>query len=282
MPERTSAAGTPGEELAETLTAALDGRLAAADAALVRQFPGDAPDRQPVHTVYVPADRFTDGLAADWGRAALAAIDEHPTTFAGLTGDPALVELVRDKLGREPIEDVRIDFEDGYGARGDDAEDDDVRRTAAALAAMAGSGAVPPFRGIRFKSLEAPTRRRGIRTLTLFLTELLERGGDLARLRGDAAQDHQRRPGRGDGRADGSPRGRTRPRRDQPPVRAADRDPAVDPRAGRHRARRPDDPRGRRPGAPPCTTAPTTTPRSAASRPRTRAWSTRWPTTPSW
>ena len=99
MPERTSAAGTPGEELAETLTAALDGRLAAADAALVRQFPGDAPDRQPVHTVYVPADRFTDGLAADWGRAALAAIDEHPTTFAGLTGDPALVELVRDKLG---------------------------------------------------------------------------------------------------------------------------------------------------------------------------------------
>ena len=60
MPERTSAAGTPGEELAETLTTALDGRLAPADAALVRQLPGDAHDRQPVHTVYVSADRFTD------------------------------------------------------------------------------------------------------------------------------------------------------------------------------------------------------------------------------
>src|SRR4051812_35395470 len=151
MPERTSAAGTPGEELAETLTVALDSRLAAADAALLRQFPGDAPDRQPVHTVYVPADRFTDGLAAGWGRAALAAIDEHPTTFAGGAGDPALVGLAREKRRREPSEDVRIDCEDGSGAPGEGGEDDDVRRGAAARAGMAGSGAAPPFRGIRFK-----------------------------------------------------------------------------------------------------------------------------------
>jgi hypothetical protein len=45
---------------------------------------------------------------------------------------------------------------------------------------MTASGTAPPFRGIRFKSLEAPTRRRGVRTLTLFLSELLERGHDLA------------------------------------------------------------------------------------------------------
>jgi citrate lyase beta subunit len=74
---------------------------------------------------------------------------------------------------------VRIDFEDGYGAPGDQAEDDDVRRAAAALTTMVRSGTAPPFRGIRFKSLEAPTRRRGIRTLTLFLSELLEHGGDV-------------------------------------------------------------------------------------------------------
>jgi citrate lyase beta subunit len=179
MPDPSATTAT-GEELAAALTTVLNARLAAADAALVRQFPGDAPDRQPVHTVYVPADRFDDGLVGSWGAAALAAIDEHPATFAGLTDDEALVDLVRDKLRREPIEDVRIDFEDGYGARGDEVEDDDVRRSAAALAEMAGSGTAPPFRGIRFKSLEAPTRRRGIRTLTLFLSELLERGGDLA------------------------------------------------------------------------------------------------------
>ena len=87
MPVDPSATASTGQELAETLTAMVDGRLAAADAALVRQFPGDAPDRQPVHTVYVPADRMTDDLAGSWGRAALAAIDEHRTVFAGLTDD---------------------------------------------------------------------------------------------------------------------------------------------------------------------------------------------------
>jgi len=179
MPGQRSAAGTTHEELAQVLTGVADARLAAADEALVRQFPGDAPDRQPVHTVYVPADRFTEQLVETWGGAALDAIEQHQATFAGLTDDPGLVELVHDKLRREPIEDVRIDFEDGYGAPGDEAEDADVRRTAAELAAAAASGALPPFRGIRFKSLEAPTRVRGIRTLTLFLSELLEQGGGL-------------------------------------------------------------------------------------------------------
>jgi citrate lyase beta subunit len=171
---------TTGEALAQSLSEALDARLADADAALVRQFPGDTPDRQPVHTVYVPANQYAEGLAGTWGAAALSTVDEHRATFAGLTGDPELVELVRAKLRREPIEDVRIDFEDGYGAPGDDTEDHDVRRTAAALAADVRSGDAPPFRGIRFKSLEAPSRRRGIRTLSLFLTELLGRGGDLS------------------------------------------------------------------------------------------------------
>ena len=58
----------PAEELAQALTAELDERLAAADAALAERFPGDTPDRQPVHTVYVPADRFVEDLAETWGR----------------------------------------------------------------------------------------------------------------------------------------------------------------------------------------------------------------------
>ena len=56
-------ADTLGVELADEL----DGRLAAADRALARQFPGPRSGRQPVHTVYVPADRFDRGLAATWG-----------------------------------------------------------------------------------------------------------------------------------------------------------------------------------------------------------------------
>ena len=41
-----------------------DRMLAGADRALARDYPGPRPGRQPVHTVYVPADRFGPGLAA--------------------------------------------------------------------------------------------------------------------------------------------------------------------------------------------------------------------------
>ena len=79
----------------------------------------------------------------------------------------------RRKLEREPIEDLRIDFEDGYGHRPDDEEDAAAVDAAAALARSVHDGNAAPFHGIRFKSFEAPTRRRGLRTLDLFLGELV-------------------------------------------------------------------------------------------------------------
>jgi citrate lyase beta subunit len=169
----------PADELADALTAELDERLAGADAALAEGFPGDTPDRQPVHTVYVPADRFVEDLSGTWGRAAIALMDEHADLFADLASGTDPVALVRAKLTSEPIEDLRIDFEDGYGDRGDETEDADTLRAAAELARATLAGTAPPYRGIRFKSLEAPTRRRGIRTLTMFLSALLEAGGTL-------------------------------------------------------------------------------------------------------
>ena len=60
-------------ELARRLTADLDERLADADAALAAGYPGERPGRQPVHTVYVPADRYDAGLVPAYGAAALAA-----------------------------------------------------------------------------------------------------------------------------------------------------------------------------------------------------------------
>jgi citrate lyase beta subunit len=172
-------AGKPAPELADALASELDGRLVGADAALAEQFPGDTSERQPVHTVYVPADRFAEDLVGTWGKEAIAAVDRHADLFAELATDAQQVSLVREKLGSEPIEDLRIDFEDGYGSRGDETEDADALRAAAALAQAAVTDSAPPFRGIRFKSLEAPTRRRGIRTLTMFLSTLLEAGGTL-------------------------------------------------------------------------------------------------------
>ena len=84
---------------------------------------------------------------------------------------------MRSKLAVEPVEDLRLDFEDGYGDRGDEAEDADALAAATGLAAAIAEGTAPPYCGLRVKSLEAPTRRRGVRTLTLFLSRLLEAGG---------------------------------------------------------------------------------------------------------
>jgi citrate lyase beta subunit len=155
----------------DDLTAELDRRLAAADAALTADYRGDRGVRQPVHTVYVPADRYDVRTVDDWGAQALAALDEAGA-FAKVLDLPAdladeVYERVRAKLEREPIEDLRIDFEDGYGNRPDDEED------AAAIAAAQALAANPatPFHGLRMKSLEAPTRRRALRTLDLFIKE---------------------------------------------------------------------------------------------------------------
>ncbi|GAA2498820.1 DUF6986 family protein [Winogradskya humida] len=140
--------------------AIIDDRLAGHDAFLRSRYPGERSGRQPVHTVYVPADRITG--FRDWGTQALAALDEHPP----VPFPAALEERVRAKLTAEPIEDLRVDFEDGYGVRDDEQEDAAVKQAAAVLL----DGVRPPFVGIRIKSLEAPTRHRALRTLDLWLS----------------------------------------------------------------------------------------------------------------
>ena len=159
----------------------LDRRLAPADAELAARYPGDSGARQPVHTVYVPADRMAAGLPADWGARALTALAANAPTAAALaeaTGlDPDLVgrvlPAVLAKLEREPLEDLRIDFEDGYGPRPAAEEDSHALGAARALTGALAGPAAPPFAGLRIRSLEAATRRRGVRTLDLFLGALL-------------------------------------------------------------------------------------------------------------
>ncbi|MCW2578548.1 MAG: uncharacterized protein JWR82_149 [Blastococcus sp.] len=156
--------------LPEELFAELDRLLTPGDALRLARYPGEWPERHPVHTCYVPADAVVPGLAAAWGSAALAALDEHGLPDLGLDGEllDQVLPRVRAKLATEPIEDLRVDAEDGYRGRAD-REDDDVLRAAAAMAADVANGVAPPSIGIRGKSLEAPTRRRGVRSLDLFL-----------------------------------------------------------------------------------------------------------------
>ena len=158
------------------LTMELDARLAEADAALAAQFPGERAGRQPVHTVYVAADRYHAALVRDWGAEGLAALNAHHDLFTELVGDDEIVARVSRKLAAEPIEDLRIDFEDGYGTRAGPVEDGDVAAAAAALAGSLSEGIAPPFSGIRIKSLEAPTRRRAVRTFVAFVGALADAG----------------------------------------------------------------------------------------------------------
>jgi citrate lyase beta subunit len=170
---------TDPAELATRLTSELDQRLAAADAALAAEYPGERPGRQPVHTVYVPADRYAADLVPAYGRAALTVLDEHAAAFATLVQDDDVVTRVLAKLAAEPVEDLRVDFEDGYVGKSDADEDVDAVRAATALAESQQAGAAAPFGGIRIKCFEAPSRSRAIRTLTSYVATVQEHGGSL-------------------------------------------------------------------------------------------------------
>ncbi|MBB5805360.1 citrate lyase beta subunit [Saccharothrix ecbatanensis] len=137
--------------------------------------------RQPVHTCYVPADRVTPSTLGDWGAQALAAMDGHaPDGLANVLDLPpesadALDARVRAKLAAEPVEDLRIDFEDGYGVRSDAEEDADAERTALVVREWLRGGVAPLRFGLRMKSFDTRAlRERGIRTLDVFLTALGE------------------------------------------------------------------------------------------------------------
>ena len=201
---------------AETL-ADIAGRVAEANARFQQLYPGDAAGRRPVHTVYGGAQLFKAGSAARLGALALASLDEHAPDFAtfaralnlpgatDLPSDPAGIAAlerdfaadeagarhvnpaawlawavytrVREKLRREPVEDMRIDFEDGYGSRPDAEEDDHAAAVAEQLAAGIAAGSLPPFVGLRIKSFAPESFWRAARTLDIALTSLAQRTG---------------------------------------------------------------------------------------------------------
>jgi citrate lyase beta subunit len=181
--------------------------LKAAHLDFARNYPGDSTSRQPVHTVYSGAQLVRRDAAERLGAAALRHLDEYFPDFLvfaealGLPGAAAvpsghdarslvlataarggeLGELalaatvwrrVRAKLEREPVEDLRIDFEDGYGHRPDAEEDAQALIAAAEVAAGMAAGSLPPFIGIRIKPLTAELYHRSLRTLDGFLTAL--------------------------------------------------------------------------------------------------------------
>jgi citrate lyase beta subunit len=189
--------------------------LGEANRAFTRLYPGDRMNRQPVHTVYGGAQLYKADTTRRLGELALKSMDAYgrdpfelargvgylpAAAFAGLdlaalrsrfAADPRQVraespeawlacnvyERVRAKLAREAVEDFRVDFEDGFGARSDAEEDATAIAAGREVAAGMDEGILPPFIGIRIKSFSEEWKLRGSRTLELFVGTLLEHSG---------------------------------------------------------------------------------------------------------
>ena len=161
--------------LPASLVEALVGRLAGAP---------PSPDRaRPIHVLYGGAHLFKATTPAKLGERARSAMETwagDAPTFGRIVGvsDAALAHQVMarvlDKLARRPVEAMCIDFEDGYGPRSDREEDAEAVRAATELAQTT---APETAIGIRVKALAGATVARGLRTLDLFVTTLVKRGG---------------------------------------------------------------------------------------------------------
>ena len=188
---------------------------------LAARYPGERPGRQPVHTVYVPADRVTPRSARRGARRRRASDARTGARAAALPVRTSRSSTgVEAKLRREPIEDLRIDFEDGYGVprrrRGGRGAS---RRPRPAL--TRGSGRRSSACGSSRWS--TATRRRALRTLDLFLVVRLPDAASTITLPKVSGG----RPGRGDGRAVRTARAGVRAGGRRAAVRDPDRDAAA-------------------------------------------------------
>ena len=169
-------------------------KLRVTNTAVARAYPGETGDRQPVHTVYGGAHLFKSDTAQKMGAVALATLQEYAPDAATLdrvfalssrlnrTDAASFAGTVRarvaEKLQREPVEDFRIDFEDGYGIRPDVDEDGHAQAAAEQVASAMRDGTLPPFIGIRIKPMSQELHQRSLRTLDLFVSTLLRRSAN--------------------------------------------------------------------------------------------------------
>ncbi len=197
----------------ENEQAALLNRLQTANLKFQQTYPGDKPDRQPVHTVYGGANLFKADTCIKMGEIALKNLQTYAPNFVVLANvlqlngyehlprheseiealanklatmpetqrkqEPAwlaytVYNKIIAKLQTEAVEDFRIDFEDGFGNRPNEEEDATAVQAARELAAGMKNNMISPFIGIRIKPFTEDLKLRGVRTLDIFLSTLLE------------------------------------------------------------------------------------------------------------
>jgi hypothetical protein len=128
------------------------------------------PSWEPVHTLYAGAHLFSPERIEKIGLSALDALRDYDSEGEWFGSETH--RYLERKLDEEPVEDYRIDFEDGFGLRSDDDED---RWAIEAGRSLRGSTRVPPRIGLRVRSLGLNWAARALRTLSLFLSH----AGDL-------------------------------------------------------------------------------------------------------
>lgn len=192
--------------------------LTEANKVVTETYPGDSPDRQPVHTLYGGAQLFKSDSIKKIGALAVTNFKEYAPNFvvlakalslpnhdllpsneaeinalvADISANPekfkqeqdkvyllySVYKKIENKISVEAVEDFRIDFEDGFGNRPDAEEDATAIFAAEQLAKGMEDKTISPFIGIRIKTFNEELKKRGIRTLDLFLTTLLTKTGN--------------------------------------------------------------------------------------------------------
>ncbi|MBS1752634.1 MAG: phosphoenolpyruvate kinase [Ferruginibacter sp.] len=158
--------------------------LKKANKAFQELYPGDRSERQPVHTLYGGANLFKYDAASYLGKRALEIFETYAPddkVFGKVFGldvqsgfSSKVYNKVIAKLKTEAIEDFRIDFEDGYGNRSNEEEDETARTAALEVARGMAEKTLPPFIGIRIKPFTEEMKERGLRTLDIFITTLVK------------------------------------------------------------------------------------------------------------
>ena len=181
-------------------------QLGKANKSFQQLYPGESLKRQPVHTVYGGAQLFSADTAPKMGLIALKNLKSYAPNFVvfakalalagheSLPDDPQAINSLIDrinkqetkaplsylvyhkvlqKLEKEAIEDFRIDFEDGFGNRPDEEEDEVAYQAALEVVKGMQKGSLSPYIGIRIKTFTEELKERAVRTLDIFLSTLL-------------------------------------------------------------------------------------------------------------
>lgn len=162
--------------------------LEAANDEYLRRHPGERAERQPVQSFIEGAQHFRPDTIPSIQRRALDAVEAfapdgdaiaRAMMFSGRERAFAddVHRRVNRKLVTEPVEDYRIDFEDGFGTHPDAVEDAEVLRCADATVAAMKAGTLPPTFGIRVKPLTRELAARSLQTTDLFVQSVLAGSG---------------------------------------------------------------------------------------------------------